>query len=200
MPIVRIEMWSGRTAVQKKELTRVITDAVVNIAHTTPEATIVIFQDIAKDDWAQGGKLASEPEVDDSLASGADDLRPVYLQTAHQSAGATVMRLSNPPGHGPSPHIHTKMEESFYVLEGQYSFSLGDTDIGGGPGTFVFVTPGTLHSFKNVGDTVGRLLCICTPPGIEKYFQELEAYGWPPISAPPEELGRLRAKYDTTEP
>jgi len=62
MPIVRVEMWTGRTVAQKKELARVITDAVVNIAHTTPEATIVIFEDIEREDWAQGGTLASESQ------------------------------------------------------------------------------------------------------------------------------------------
>lgn len=60
MPIVRVEMWTGRTRAQKKELARVITDAMVNIAHTTPEATIVVFEDISKEDWAQSGVLASE--------------------------------------------------------------------------------------------------------------------------------------------
>ena len=60
MPIVRVEMWTGRTEAQKKELARVITDAMVNIAHTTPEATIVVFEDIAKDNWAQAGKLSSD--------------------------------------------------------------------------------------------------------------------------------------------
>jgi phenylpyruvate tautomerase PptA (4-oxalocrotonate tautomerase family) len=53
-------MWSGRTVAQKAELARVITDAVVNIAHTTPEATIVVFEDISKENWAQSGVLASE--------------------------------------------------------------------------------------------------------------------------------------------
>ncbi len=62
MPIVRVEMWSGRTTAQKRELARVITDAVVNIAHTTPEATIVVFEDIAKENWAQSGVLASQPK------------------------------------------------------------------------------------------------------------------------------------------
>jgi 4-oxalocrotonate tautomerase len=62
MPIVRVEMWTGRTVAQKKELARVITEAMVNIAHTTPEATIVIFEDIPRENWAQSGKLASEPE------------------------------------------------------------------------------------------------------------------------------------------
>ena len=60
MPIVRIEMWTGRTVAQKKELARGVTDAMVNIAHTTAEATIIVFEDIAKDDWAQAGVLASE--------------------------------------------------------------------------------------------------------------------------------------------
>ena len=62
MPIVRVEMWTGRTVAQKKELARVITDAVVNIAHTTPEATIVVFEDIERENWAQAGTLASESQ------------------------------------------------------------------------------------------------------------------------------------------
>ncbi len=62
MPIVRIEMFPGRTHAQKQELARAITEAVSNIAHATPEATIVIFQDIAREDWAQGGKLSSDDE------------------------------------------------------------------------------------------------------------------------------------------
>jgi len=60
MPIVRVEMWSGRTKSQKAELARVITEAMVTIAHTTPEATIVIFEDVAKENWATGGILASQ--------------------------------------------------------------------------------------------------------------------------------------------
>ncbi len=60
MPIVRVEMWEGRTHAQKAELARVITDAVAIIAHTTPEATIVVFEDIAKSNWATAGKLASD--------------------------------------------------------------------------------------------------------------------------------------------
>lgn len=60
MPIIRVEMWAGRTHAQKAELARVITEAVVTIAHTTPEATIVVFEDIPKENWAQGGVLASD--------------------------------------------------------------------------------------------------------------------------------------------
>jgi 4-oxalocrotonate tautomerase len=63
MPIIRIEMWTGRTHAQKTELARVITDAMVTIAHTTPEATVVIFDDIAKENWAAAGVLASDTKA-----------------------------------------------------------------------------------------------------------------------------------------
>jgi len=62
MPIVRVEMWPGRTVAQKRELARVITEAVVSIAQTTADATIVIFEDVAREDWAQAGKLASDSD------------------------------------------------------------------------------------------------------------------------------------------
>jgi 4-oxalocrotonate tautomerase len=60
MPIVRIEMWPGRTHAQKQELARAITEVMVNVAQTTPEATIIVFEDVAKENWAQSGKLASD--------------------------------------------------------------------------------------------------------------------------------------------
>ncbi|MBM4463449.1 MAG: 4-oxalocrotonate tautomerase [Chloroflexi bacterium] len=60
MPIVRVEMWPGRTHAQKAELARLITEAVVKVADTTPQATIVIFEDVPKENWAVGGVLASD--------------------------------------------------------------------------------------------------------------------------------------------
>ena len=62
MPIVRVEMWTGRTDRPEEGAARVITDAMVNIAHTTADATIIVFEDIAKENWAQSGTLASEED------------------------------------------------------------------------------------------------------------------------------------------
>ena len=60
MPIVKIELYAGRTKEQKAELAKAITDAVVNIARTTADETIVIFTDVERENWARGGTLASE--------------------------------------------------------------------------------------------------------------------------------------------
>ncbi len=60
MPIVRVEMWPGRTKAQKREMARQITEVVCNVAQTTADATIVIFEDVPKENWAQAGRLASD--------------------------------------------------------------------------------------------------------------------------------------------
>ena len=60
MPIVRVEMWPGRTHEQKQKLAKAITDAMVEIGKTTPEATIIVFEDVEKSNWAQSGISASD--------------------------------------------------------------------------------------------------------------------------------------------
>jgi 4-oxalocrotonate tautomerase len=60
MPLITVQMYEGRTVEQKRELVEAITEAVVRIAKTTPEATQIIITDIPKHNWASAGKLASD--------------------------------------------------------------------------------------------------------------------------------------------
>jgi len=60
LPVVKIEMWEGRTKEQKAELARVITEALVRIAKTSPEHVHIIFEDVKKENWAIGGVLSSD--------------------------------------------------------------------------------------------------------------------------------------------
>ncbi len=60
MPIIRVEMWTGRSKEQKAELAKALTDAIVRVANTSADHTIVVFDDIDKENWAEGGKLASD--------------------------------------------------------------------------------------------------------------------------------------------
>jgi 4-oxalocrotonate tautomerase len=64
MPVIHVEMWPGRTPAQKKEIAQAITDAFVKFANTAPEATIVIFNDVPHENWAQAGMLATELETE----------------------------------------------------------------------------------------------------------------------------------------
>ena len=60
MPMVRVELYPGRTREQKSEMAKAITEAVARIGKTTPEATHVVFIEVPKSDWAIAGKLADE--------------------------------------------------------------------------------------------------------------------------------------------
>jgi 4-oxalocrotonate tautomerase len=60
MPLITVQMYEGRTIEQKRELVAAITEAVVRIAKTTPDATDVIIQDIPRHNWSRAGKLASD--------------------------------------------------------------------------------------------------------------------------------------------
>ena len=60
MPLITVQMYEGRTIEQKRELVAALTKAMVDIAKTTPEQVHVIIQDVARNNWAQSGKLASD--------------------------------------------------------------------------------------------------------------------------------------------
>lgn len=70
MPVVRIEMLPGRSLAQKRELVRLITDAVCNVAHTRPEDTLVLFNEYSVEDWASNGKLYIDQEDEEEDAAG----------------------------------------------------------------------------------------------------------------------------------
>ncbi len=60
MPIVRIEMLTGRSAEQKAKLAEAITRAMIEIAKAKPEDTNIVFQDVDRGDWAVAGHLMSQ--------------------------------------------------------------------------------------------------------------------------------------------
>jgi uncharacterized cupin superfamily protein len=84
----------------------------------------------------------------------------------------------------------------FYVLEGTLTMRLGDDEVEVGPGTFVCVPPGTVHTFGNRSDAPVRFLNFNTPSGWEKYMRDLGAAMADGRQPSPEEIGRIASKYD----
>lgn len=63
MPIVRIELWEGRTLEQKRTLAAQITRTVARIAGCDPSVVQVIFQECSVDNWAEGGALEIDRRI-----------------------------------------------------------------------------------------------------------------------------------------
>jgi 4-oxalocrotonate tautomerase len=60
MPVVTIRLLEGRTLEQKRQLTKVISEAVSQIAKTPLEGVHVIFEDVSRTDWGRGGVLFAD--------------------------------------------------------------------------------------------------------------------------------------------
>jgi 4-oxalocrotonate tautomerase len=60
MPIIRVEMYEGRTLEQKRELAEVLTRESCRILKCGPEQVHIIIENISRENWALGGKLASD--------------------------------------------------------------------------------------------------------------------------------------------
>ena len=60
MPTIHVELFEGRTVEQKAALAKEFTDACVRVLGGKPDSVDVIFRDVARHDWATGGKLWSD--------------------------------------------------------------------------------------------------------------------------------------------
>lgn len=97
-----------------------------------------------------------------------------FLATGEETGGKYAMwETIVPPGGGPPPHIHSREEEAFYILEGEITFQVGDATFKAEAGTFANMPIGSLHTFKNDTDRPARLLITVAPAGLEKMFFEV---------------------------
>jgi mannose-6-phosphate isomerase-like protein (cupin superfamily) len=91
---------------------------------------------------------------------------------ADESTSATsIFESRRPAGDlgGPALHRHP-FDEAFYVLEGEYVFSVEGRTIAASEGSFLYVPAGSVHSFRHAGEGVGRMLTVCHPGGIEEFL------------------------------
>jgi mannose-6-phosphate isomerase-like protein (cupin superfamily) len=77
------------------------------------------------------------------------------------------------PGGGPPPHVHSREEEGFYVLEGEITFTINGERVVATAGIFANMPVGTPHSFKNECNKPAKMLISVAPAGLEKMFFEV---------------------------
>ena len=96
------------------------------------------------------------------------------LKATGESTGGNLVLIENltAPGGGPPPHIHTREDEFFYVLDGTFEIRIGDELHAVGAGGYAYVPRGTVHNFRNTAATPSRLLVGFTPAGMEGFFRE----------------------------
>jgi quercetin dioxygenase-like cupin family protein len=121
-----------------------------------------------------------------------------FLTTGEETNGKYALwEAVVPPGGGPPPHVHSREEEGFYVLDGEVAFTVNGERVVVTAGTFANMPVGTPHSFKNESDRPAKMLISVAPAGLEGMFFEVGvpvAQGATTAPPPtPEEIERLLA-------
>ncbi|WLD11306.1 cupin domain-containing protein [Planctellipticum variicoloris] len=97
-----------------------------------------------------------------------------FLATGAETGGKYAQIESIvPPGGGPPPHVHSREEEGFFVLEGEITFQIGDQRLVATAGTFANLPIGTPHSFRNESDRPAKMLITIAPAGLEEMFVQI---------------------------
>lgn len=93
------------------------------------------------------------------------------------------------------PHLHRGFEESFFVLDGGFVFTLGDEDHDATPGMYILVPRDTPHTIA-AAEGGGRLLTLMVPGGLEDMFFELSEMG-PDALRDPAARAAVSARFDS---
>jgi mannose-6-phosphate isomerase-like protein (cupin superfamily) len=75
----------------------------------------------------------------------------------------TIELRFGPDFEGVDPHAHADHVDSFYVLEGEAEFVVGDEVVRVGPGSYVAAPIGVVHGFRNAGRGDLRMLNVHAP-------------------------------------
>ena len=107
-----------------------------------------------------------------------------FLATAEDTQGKfALIEAVGRKGNVPPPHIHHREEETFYVLEGEMTFSVGGQTIKATPGTMVCLPRRVVHSFVIDSEQL-RALILLTPAGLEGLFKKFSVPA-PALTLPP---------------
>ena len=97
------------------------------------------------------------------------------LATSDSTDGAlTVIDQVMPRRSGPPPHVHERLHEYFYLLDGEIRFQLGNELKTATTGSLLSVPANTVHAFAVASETA-RVLNLYTPGGFSEQISHMGA-------------------------
>lgn len=110
-----------------------------------------------------------------------------------EGALAVFEQIGQTPKGGPPLHIHTKQDEWFYVLEGEYLFQVGEVQFQLKTGDTIFLPRNIQHAFAQLTEKA-RVIVSYLPAGkMEDFFKLTNTWTTPPSK---EEIKRSFEEHD----
>jgi quercetin dioxygenase-like cupin family protein len=102
---------------------------------------------------------------------------PMVIRIHGRETGGVVSAVESHdvPGGGPPPHIHHREDETFQILAGEYEWTVDGKTFVARKGDTIFAPRGVAHTYRYLGQSPGRLMCVITPAGFEGFFEAIGA-------------------------
>jgi len=116
----------------------------------------------------------------------------VVLSPEQTGGDMSIIDITLPKGAEPPRHMHQHEDETFYLLEGEVTFYIGDEETVAKPGEAVFGPRGVPHKFT-LHTPQARMLTVITPGNFVNFFMDFsqplagELKVTPPQGPPPPE-------------
>lgn len=117
-----------------------------------------------------------------------------FLATSEETQGAfCMMKVLVRKGLEPPRHVHSREEETSFIISGEVVYEVGDQRFYAKAGDYVHLPRLIPHTFKLVSDTA-TMLHVITPGGLEQMFiqcgRPAESMELPPVpvTTPPKEF------------
>lgn len=119
------------------------------------------------------------------------------LVSSKQTDGKyALLRATERRGLEPPPHTHTKEDETFFILGGEVTYTVGNETFNAKAGDVMFLPRNIQHSFKIQTETLETLMLL-TPAGFENYFVEMSEPAkeaqLPPMPQGPPDVAKIIA-------
>jgi mannose-6-phosphate isomerase-like protein (cupin superfamily) len=90
--------------------------------------------------------------------------RVTFKVKSDQAQGFSCTEWVAAPGFDTGLHVHERLEETWYMVDGELEFQVGDDTFLASRGASVFVPPRVPHAFANRQQTPAKFLLMMSPP------------------------------------
>ncbi len=128
-----------------------------------------------------------------TLLFGGTSPNDIKISAKDTGNNLTVFEYTGHVKGGPPLHIHDQQDEIFFIIEGDFSFQVGDETFTLSKGDTIFLPRKVPHTFAQ-RSTKGKMLFLFQPSGkMEDYFRKLATFKGEPT---PEEGAKLFSDHD----
>ena len=119
----------------------------------------------------QGAKFVAPGQGSTISINGSDHIRKISGEDTNGTFAFVEIVL--PPEGGLPPHVHSREDALFYVLEGSIQVVLGTRTYQAAAGTLAYLPRGIAHTLHNNSGKTARVVALIAPPDFVGFFDDL---------------------------